>query len=141
MLSKSEQETIAAGSDLAAKLRPGDVVCLKGDLGAGKTHFVKGLAKGLSIDPGSVSSPTYTLINEYHGEVSLYHFDCYRIKSVAEALDIGIEDYFYGEGVSVVEWPERVSELIPEDAYIVAFEHVSDTERNISIHQRDGSDQ
>lgn len=141
MLSKSEKDTINAGSELARTLESGAIVCLKGDLGAGKTHFVKGMAAALGIDPQTVSSPTYTLINEYSGKIPLYHFDCYRIKSEEEALDIGIEDYFYGEGISVVEWPERVSGLIPEDAYIVSFEHISDREREISIHQRDGSDQ
>ncbi|MFN1835046.1 tRNA (adenosine(37)-N6)-threonylcarbamoyltransferase complex ATPase subunit type 1 TsaE [Balneola sp. MJW-20] len=138
-ISDSEKQTIDAGRSFSHELGSGDVICLQGELGAGKTHFVKGLASGLGIDPQAVSSPTYTLINEYSGELPLYHFDCYRLKNEAEALDIGIEDYLYGEGISVIEWPQRVSNLIPEDAYIVTLEHVSDTKRKITIHQRDGS--
>lgn len=139
--SESEDQTIAAGRSFAELLSAGDVICLEGDLGAGKTHFVKGLAEGLGIDSNKVNSPTYTLLNEYYNEIPLYHFDCYRLDNEGEALDIGIEDYLYGEGITVIEWPERVSKLIPEDAYIVTLEHISDTERKITIHQRDGSKQ
>lgn len=139
--SESEDQTIEAGRSFVEILTAGDVICLEGDLGAGKTHFVKGMAEGLGIDSNKVSSPTYTLVNEYSGEIPIYHFDCYRLKNETEALDIGIEEYLYGEGISVIEWPERVSNLIPEDAYIISLEHISDTKRKITIHQRDGSKQ
>lgn len=110
------EETIALGEKFAGELSPGDIVCLEGDLGAGKTHFVKGMARALGIDPDRVSSPTFTLINEYSGEQMLYHFDCYRMESPREALEIGAEEYFYGEGITVIEWPERIESLIPPGA-------------------------
>lgn len=119
----SPEETIAKGRKLSASLNPGDIVCLEGGLGAGKTHFVKGMADGLGIDPDSVQSPTYTLIHEYEGEggLALYHFDCYRMKSPQEALEIGAEEYFYGEGICVIEWPERISALIPAGALWISI--------------------
>ena len=113
--------TIAEGRKIAGELGPGDVVCLEGDLGAGKTHFVNGIAAGLAIDPDSVQSPTYTLIHEFEGKLPLYHFDCYRMKSPQEALEIGAEEYFYGEGVCVIEWPERIAALVPPEAVWISI--------------------
>lgn len=115
-ITRSPEETIALGEKLADDFAAGDIICLEGDLGAGKTHLVKGIAKGLGIDPHAVQSPTYTLINEYKGRLSLYHFDCYRMESPQEALEIGAEEYFYGDGVCVIEWPERITPLIPPEA-------------------------
>ena len=112
----------------AERLKPGDVVCLEGPLGAGKTQFVKGLAAHLGIDPTEVLSPTFTLIHEYRGTIPLFHFDCYRMESPNEALEIGAEEYFYGEGVSVIEWPDVIASLIPADAYWIRIESV---ERNM----------
>jgi tRNA threonylcarbamoyladenosine biosynthesis protein TsaE len=120
-VTKSPEETIALGEEVAARLQPGDILCLDGDLGAGKTHLVKGIAQGLNIDPHTVQSPTYTLINEYQGPLPLYHFDCYRMESPREALEIGAEEYFYGEGVCVIEWPERISPLIPPEAQWISI--------------------
>lgn len=116
------EETIALGEKISSVLKIGDVVCLKGELGAGKTHFVKGLAQGFGIDRDEVSSPTFTLIHEYSGDQPLYHFDCYRMESPAEALEIGAEEYFYGEGVCVIEWPERIEQLIPPEAIWIFIE-------------------
>ena len=97
-------------------LKPGCVLCLSGDLGSGKTHFVKGVARALNIHPGEVQSPTFTLINEYYGEIPLYHFDCYRLEHDHEFMEIGAEDYLYGQGISVIEWPEKVEHLLPDNA-------------------------
>ncbi len=121
-ISNSPDETIAFGVDFAQELKDGDIVCLEGELGAGKTHFVKGLAEGLGIDREEVRSPTFTLIHEYTGSISLYHFDCYRMESPREAVEIGAEEYFYGEGVSVIEWPERIESIIPPEAIWISIE-------------------
>lgn len=129
----SPEETIAEGRKIAGELKPGDVVCLKGDLGAGKTHFVKGMAAGLSIDPNSVQSPTYTLIHEYKGRLPLYHFDCYRMESPQEALEIGAEEYFYGEGVCVIEWPEQIEALVPPGALWISIKTTGKKTRKFVI--------
>lgn len=121
-ISTSPEQTIAYGKKFAGGLHPGDVVCLHGDLGAGKTHFVKGIAQAIGIDADEVQSPTFTLINELEGELSLYHFDCYRMESPREALEIGAEEYFYGDGICVIEWPERISPLIPPEAIWISIE-------------------
>ncbi|HET6527217.1 MAG TPA: tRNA (adenosine(37)-N6)-threonylcarbamoyltransferase complex ATPase subunit type 1 TsaE [Balneolaceae bacterium] len=118
----SPEETLLLGEGFAKALEPGDVVCLKGDLGAGKTHFVKGMARAFGIDPAAVTSPTFTLIHEYSGTKNLYHFDCYRMESPREALEIGVEEYFYGDGVCVIEWPERIHALIPPEAIWISIE-------------------
>ncbi|MDZ7716697.1 MAG: tRNA (adenosine(37)-N6)-threonylcarbamoyltransferase complex ATPase subunit type 1 TsaE [Balneolaceae bacterium] len=130
----SEKETIELGIKLAEQFNAGDILCLEGRLGAGKTHFVKGLAKGMGIDEKQVHSPTYTLIHEYlGGEKPLYHFDCYRMESEQEALEIGAEEYFYGSGVSVVEWPNRIRALIPDDAVWIQIGIENPTTRKFVI--------
>lgn len=134
--SSSVKETIEFGRKFAEELKAGDVVCLEGDLGAGKTHFVKGIASGLGIDKEKVNSPTFTLINEYYGEIPIFHFDCYRLKTIQEALEIGIEEYLYGEGVSVIEWPSKIKELIPEYAIQIEIKHEGTSERSILISDR-----
>lgn len=116
------EETIALGKAFARELEAGDIICLKGELGAGKTHFVKGMAEGLGIEQDEVRSPTFTLIDEHLGERPLYHFDCYRMESPREALEIGAEEYFYGNGISVIEWAERIESLIPPEAIWISIE-------------------
>jgi len=117
---------------IAASLSPGAVVALQGDLGAGKTHFVKGLADGLGYEPHEVRSPTFTIVQVHEGEqMPLYHFDAYRVGSPGEFVDLGFEEYVYGEGVTVVEWPERVEELLPEETIWLTITHVSPSERRI----------
>ena len=134
--SSSVKETIEFGRKFAEELKAGDVVCLEGDLGAGKTHFVKGIASGFGIDQEKVNSPTVTLINEYYAEIPIFHFDCYRLKTIQEALEIGIEEYLYGEGVSVIEWPSKIKELIPENAIQIEIKHTGTSERSILISDR-----
>ena len=107
-ISRSESGTEALGAVLAKDLRPGDVVALTGDLGAGKTAFVRGLARGLSLDPGQVSSPTFALVHEYRGgRLPLFHVDLYRL-SGAEAEDLGLDELGVADGVLAIEWPERL---------------------------------
>lgn len=120
--SYSPEETVTLGKKYAAELSPGDVICLQGELGAGKTHFVKGMAEALGVPQSDVHSPTFTLINEYVSDPPLYHFDCYRMESPREALEIGAEEYFYGDGICVIEWPERIASLIPSEAIWISIE-------------------
>ena len=110
----SAQETEQLGQRLGQKLKPGAVIAYSGDLGAGKTAFTRGLARGLGIeDP--ITSPTYTIVNEYPGKIPLFHFDMYRLGSSEDLFDIGWEDYFTRGGVIAVEWSERVEDALPED--------------------------
>ena len=119
-LSHSETETEAAGQALAAKLRPGDVVAYRGDLGAGKTAFTRGLARGLGCH-GRVTSPTFTIVNEYEGPTPLFHFDLYRLGGEEELWDIGWEDYLARNGVCAVEWREIAPGALPENTVYVTL--------------------
>ncbi|PEN13062.1 tRNA (adenosine(37)-N6)-threonylcarbamoyltransferase complex ATPase subunit type 1 TsaE [Longibacter salinarum] len=130
---QSVEETMDLGADLAARLDPGAVVAIDGDLGAGKTHFVKGLARGLGYSEREVRSPTFTIVQVHEGgSMPLYHFDAYRVGSPEEFVDLGFEEYVYGEGVTVVEWPRRVEDLLPDDTIWLRLEHISAEERRIS---------
>ncbi len=128
----SEEETEALGERLAKCLRAGAVVALYGDLGAGKTAFVRGMARGLDIRE-SVSSPTFTIVNEYPGDPALFHFDMYRLKNADELYGIGWEDYLDRNGICVTEWSERIEEALPEDAVRVTIERLGDSERSIRV--------
>lgn len=110
----SAEETRSLGQKLGKLLRPGDFVALTGDLGAGKTQFTQGIAAGLGVEEAAVS-PTYTLINEYEGRCPVYHFDVYRLDRIDEMEDLGYEEYFYGQGVTIVEWADRIRPLLPKD--------------------------
>ena len=128
--SNSEQETEALGSRLGERLKPGTVIAYTGDLGAGKTAFTRGLARGLGIS-GQVTSPTFTIVNEYEGgRLPLFHFDMYRLGSADELFDIGWEDYLARGGVCAVEWSENVDEALEEDTIRV------DIRRGENDHQR-----
>jgi tRNA threonylcarbamoyladenosine biosynthesis protein TsaE len=128
----SEAETAAVARDLARHLAPGSVLLLSGDLGAGKTAFVKGIAEGLDIDPNEVSSPTFTLVQEYRGgRLPLYHVDLYRLQPI-EVDDLGLDEIIWSGGVVAIEWPDRLPRP-PEEAIAVNFEHADDTRRTISI--------
>ena len=120
--SLSEKQTYDFAKSLGEKCKPGQIYCLDGDLGVGKTVFTKGFAKGLNIED-EIVSPTFTIIQVYEeGKLPLYHFDVYRIGSPDEMFEIGYEDYFYGEGVSLVEWATLVEEIIPSEAIHVTIE-------------------
>lgn len=114
----NEVETRQFGLDLARQLLPGTVVALIGDLGTGKTTLTKSIAEGLGVTE-LVTSPTFTIVHEYEGRLPLYHFDVYRIGSPEEMYELGFEEYFYSQGVSVVEWADLIMELIPEDAIVI----------------------
>ena len=115
-ISNSYEETQKIAADFAKTLKEGDVLCMYGDLGVGKTAFVQGLAKGLEIDE-PITSPTFTIVNEYSGTLPLYHFDVYRIADSDEMYEIGYEEYVYGDGVSVIEWPQLIDDILPEKRY------------------------
>ena len=132
IISKSEAETEAAGERFARTLPQGAVVALYGDLGAGKTAFVRGMARGMGID-ARVSSPTFTIVNEYLGTRDLYHFDMYRLGSSEELFDIGWEDYLSRGGVCAVEWSENVEDAFEGDQICVRIEKPGDGERVITI--------
>jgi tRNA threonylcarbamoyladenosine biosynthesis protein TsaE len=128
----SEQETAAVARELALTLRPGDVLLLSGNLGAGKTAFVRGLAEGLGVDPDDVSSPTFTLVHEYRGgRLTLYHVDLYRLDRAATE-DLGLEEMGVGDGVLAIEWPDRLTHSMP-GARSVVIDIVDDTTRAIRI--------
>ena len=131
-ITKNEAETEALGADFAAALPGGSVVAMYGDLGAGKTAFVRGMARGMGLD-AHVCSPTFTIVNEYLGALPLFHFDMYRLSSADELFDIGWEDYLARGGVCAVEWSENVDGAFEGDEIRVTFEKLSDTERRITI--------
>jgi tRNA threonylcarbamoyladenosine biosynthesis protein TsaE len=131
LISRSEEDTVEAGRQLAATLRPGDVVLLSGPLGAGKTAFVRGLALGLGADPADVTSPTFTLIQEYRGAAcTLYHVDLYRLEP-REVDDLGLDELMGGDAIVAVEWPERLPRAI-QDAVRVQLAITGENERMIS---------
>ena len=114
IITSSSGETRKAGQILGEFLKPGDLICLNGDLGAGKTVFVSGVAKGLEIEE-PVTSPTFTLVNEYEGRIPFFHFDVYRIYDPEELYDIGFEEYFYRGGAVCIEWSNLIESILPQD--------------------------
>lgn len=116
------RETFALGKEMGEEAEPGQVICLNGDLGVGKTVFTQGFAEGLGI-AGPVNSPTFTILQEYEdGRLPFYHFDVYRIGDVSEMDEIGYEDCFYGEGVCLIEWSELIQEILPDEVITITIE-------------------
>ncbi len=134
-VTQSYEATLAAGAAFAKTLRRGDMVCLFGELGSGKTAFVKGLARGLKIAPRHVHSPTFTLMNMYEGKVPLYHFDLYRI-TAPDLPGMGYEEFFYGNGICAVEWSERLEGFLPQEHWHVTLRHAGADRRTITIAAR-----
>src|SRR6266478_2527831 len=129
--------TMAFGRRLAGLLFPGAVVALVGPLGAGKTHLVRAIAEGLGIaDSRLVSSPTFVLIQEYDARWPIYHFDAYRLQTSAEFLDLGAHEYFEGKGVCLVEWADRVEDVMPQEHLRIALEIIGETARRIAVEGR-----
>jgi len=129
----SAAETRALGARLAEALGPGLTVALFGDLGAGKTQLVKGIASAFGVPPEAVNSPTFTLVNEYAGRAfPIFHIDAYRIRSLDEFFEFGYEEYFFGEGLCLIEWPERIAPLLPEDALGLRLTHLGGDRRRIA---------
>lgn len=129
-ISHSEIQTRRLGARLAAILSPGDVVALVGDLGSGKTRWVQGMCQGLDVtDP--VSSPTFTLVNEYQGRIPIYHIDFYRLTDASETLSFGLEDYLYDDGVSLIEWADRAEALLPASRLTIELYYLEETKRRV----------
>ena len=130
--SNSENDTLRIGESVGRDLRPGDVLAFTGDLGAGKTAFIRGVARGLGLT-ARVTSPTFTIVNEYPGTIPLFHFDLYRLGTSDELFEIGWEDYLSRGGVCCVEWSENVPDAIPPEALAVRIEKTGETSRIIDV--------
>lgn len=128
--SESVEQTIRLGEVFAKQLKSGDVVLLKGEMGAGKTAFVKGVAKGLGITE-VVTSPTYAYMNDYDGK--LFHYDCYRLRNGEDAEGLGLTDYFYQGGICVIEWSENIKSVLPKNTITVKIEKVAENSRRIEF--------
>jgi|SRR5690625_419722 len=124
----SEEETLKLASRLALLLRPGDVITLEGELGTGKTVFAKGIARGLGIKE-MVTSPTFTIVKEYEGELPLYHMDVYRLEHSDE--DIGFSEYFNGDGISIIEWAQFIEYYLPSDRLNIQMKYIDEKSRLI----------
>jgi len=135
LVSENPEQTFQLGVDIGRILKAGDFVALKGELGAGKTVFVQGIAKGMGVPAAyAVVSPTFTLINEYPGEAApLYHLDVYRLAGSAELIDAGFDETVSRNGVTVVEWAEKIADFIPAGALFLAFRYLDETKRKIRI--------
>ena len=131
-ITSSVEDTIELGNSLSEFIEPGDIITLDGDLAAGKTTFVKGILLGLNFKY-EVTSPTYTLINEYEAKHRVIHIDCYRENNLQRWMNLGIQDYFYSDDIKIVEWPEIISALIPEDHISIILIRISQSERKIYI--------
>lgn len=129
--SHSPEQTKSIGKEIGKIAFCGCIIALCGELGTGKTVFVKGLAEGLEID-SFVTSPTFVIINEYSGKLPLYHFDVYRLKA-EDLYELGYEEYFYGDGVTVIEWAQKINNLLPQEYLRVDFEYINESERQISL--------
>ena len=129
--SESPEDTIELGKKIGSILNSGDIVCLQGDLGAGKTYLTKGIMKGLGVER-EIVSPTYNLIKEYQGRLPAYHIDLYRVSDEQQLHDVGFEDYIYSEGVSVIEWPDKSGSLMP-DSYLNIIIKGQQQERTIKL--------
>lgn len=129
IITTSTEYTIKIGEMIAENLKPNDVIALFGNLGSGKTVLVKGIAKGLSFNSKTVSSPSFVLVKEYSARIPLYHFDLYRIKDASQVYRIGYEEYLLNKGVCVIEWAERISELLPKEHLKIELSIMDDNTR------------
>lgn len=132
VISSSEQETRELGKRMAGKVTPGTVISLRGSLGAGKTVFAKGFALGLGITEAIVS-PTFTLVQEYDGRLKLYHLDLYRLSGEDEFESMGGEDFLYSDGVALIEWSEKIEDMLPDDTIFINITINEDLTRSIEI--------
>lgn len=130
LISEQENTTLKIGHKIGSLLKAGDVVCLTGDLGAGKTTMTKAIAKALGVEE-DVTSPTFIIIHEYTGRLPVYHFDVYRIKRLEEMEDLGYEEYFYGDGVCLVEWASEIESLIPEERLWIDIKRAGEDKHRI----------
>jgi tRNA threonylcarbamoyladenosine biosynthesis protein TsaE len=132
--SRNPEETFLIGKIIGRNLIEKDVVALVGDLGAGKTCLTQGIARGLGVpDEYQITSPSFTLINEYQGRMMLYHFDLYRLSRASEMDDMGYEEYLFGKGVSVIEWADKVKDILPDETLFIMINYADENARNIII--------
>ena len=133
VITSSTEQTEELGRVLGTMLEPGDLVCLYGDLGAGKTHFSYGVALGLQVKERYITSPTFTFVNEYEGRIPLYHIDLYRLKDPSELESIGFEEYVDSDGATVIEWAERADEDLPDEKLNIYLSDVNEHSREIGF--------
>jgi tRNA threonylcarbamoyladenosine biosynthesis protein TsaE len=127
-------ETIRIGKSIGSRLLPGDVVALVGELGAGKTQFIKGLAAGVGVrNPTYISSPSFKLINEYPGKIAFYHIDLFRLEGEKEAEELGLDDYFQGRGITAIEWADKIPSLLPEEILWIEIHYTGENTRSLEI--------
>jgi tRNA threonylcarbamoyladenosine biosynthesis protein TsaE len=131
--SNNEAATLRIGEQLAEILEPGSVVGLVGTLGAGKTRLVQAICAGLGVDTDQVNSPTFVLIQEYEGRLPVYHFDTYRLRDIDEFLELGADEYLQGDGVCLIEWADRMADVLPQDRLTVEIEIVGENQRAITL--------
>ena len=131
---RTASETIRIGKRIGGHLQPGDVVGLVGELGTGKTQLIKGLAAGVGVEnPTYITSPSFTLINEYKGKVPFYHIDLYRLGSEKEVQDLGLEEYFQGEGITAVEWADKIPSFLPKELLWIHLHYTGKHTRSLEI--------
>jgi len=133
VVTSSHEQTWRIGQMLGSRLEPGDIICLYGDLGAGKTSFTYGIALGLEVKDKYITSPTFTFVNEYKGRIPFYHIDLYRLKDPEELEGIGFEEYIDSDGVTVIEWAERAEDELPDDRLSVYLSYVDEHSREIGF--------
>lgn len=131
LITTSIMQTFKFGKKIGSKLKPGDIIGLTGELGAGKTILTKGIARAIGIKD-IITSPTFTIINEYKGKYKLFHFDLYRINTITELENLGYEEYFYNNGITVIEWAEKVLKILPEYSKIITIKILSERKREIT---------
>ena len=129
---KNPEETKKLGKEVGKLARPGDLLAFYGELGAGKTCFIQGISRELEVQD-YVTSPSFTIINEYHGKIPIYHFDLFRLNNAEEILELGYEEYFYGEGLTVIEWAEKIEQLLPKEYLKIDIKFKDRYERTISF--------
>jgi tRNA threonylcarbamoyladenosine biosynthesis protein TsaE len=137
ILSSSPETTLDIGQKLGSICEPGDVICLAGNLGAGKTTMAQAIAAGSGVDESEyVNSPTFAILHEYRGRIPIYHMDFYRLGSSEDVVELGLEDYFYSDGLTLVEWFERASDLLPESVLVIHLIYIDESSREISLHSQ-----
>ncbi|MCX7661900.1 MAG: tRNA (adenosine(37)-N6)-threonylcarbamoyltransferase complex ATPase subunit type 1 TsaE [Candidatus Omnitrophica bacterium] len=132
-ISNSYLETINLGRKISRYLKGGEIICLFGEMGAGKTTLIYGIAQGLGIKKEYIISPSFVFLRQYRGEKILNHFDLYRLKSTEEICDLGYEEFFYSEAITVIEWAEKLGSLLPKEFLRIILEHLSENKRIIRI--------
>ena len=132
IITKSSEETKNLGEELSKFTKPGDLLAFYGELGAGKTCFIQGISRGLKVKD-YVTSPSFTIINEYQGKIPIYHFDLFRLDNAEEIIELGYNEYFYGEGLTVIEWAGKIEQLLPKEHLEIEIKFKDRYQRTISF--------